>query len=257
VAFLVADNTTNNVNHGAGVNPNPSQGTILILSKLASTTISDFRHILKKGSAGVAGDYAIFALGGDLRLERQRATTNQIVELPNASLTTAWAWYAWTFDITNGGPQTYVAPLSGPFSNVTTSASDGSGTQVDASANALRVFTNHTPASSIAQTIAALYIFSRDLSIEELAEQRAQRGVPIDATCQLCCEYGSDGAAIVRDRSGRGNHGIVTGVTLAANPFDVPPPWRRRAKAQASAGSILLFVSRDMQGPVDMHDMRG
>ena len=217
LALKGTDGSTTHINHGTNAVFDAAQGTIIAWVKLASVTNTDFRHFCKYAQTDGSSVIAFFVTSNNIRMQIQRATTNQFVDIPAASLTTAWAYWAFTWDITNGGPKSYVGSLTSLAADVTTSASDGTGAKSSVATPVMRVGANHVPGNSLAFNIANFFFYTRDLSLAEIQDQQFDT-FPTAPGCALAAQYGADGTRYQIDKSGRGNHGLNSGMTLIYDP---------------------------------------
>lgn len=241
-ALNFVDNSNDAVDHG----PDPTinnlaQGTILLWVNLDNAA-ANFRKLFGKNSGGVNAPRCVRVSGGNWQLIIGRATSNQIVEMPKASLSPgSWQFMAWTWDITNGGPKSYIGDLNTIVSEVTTGASDGSGAQSDDSSQPWSVGAFDTAARQFAMgmKVAMFAIIDTDLPIAAIRKFQ-YRMFPTNTT-KVFSHYGFNGTSTQPDWSGNGNSGTVTGATLAdhaplAPPFGFDSGWHGQFAAGPPAG---------------------
>lgn len=220
---------TDKVNHGSSAaTDNIPQGTIIVWIKF--DVLTGLRGFFSKLNDAFSIGPHFYHPGADATLFRitvPRATTNQQAATATGALTTnTWYFLAGTWDITNGGPKVYKGTATTTVQDVTLAGAetfDGSGTQSDDNAASwMGGNLTQTGSQSVDAQIARVYLFNRDLSLEELRLQQFQ-GPPVVSGALVYSEYGFNGTGTQADWSGKLNNGTVTGAGFAPHaPLRAP-----------------------------------
>ena len=186
-------------------------------------------------AAKVGPDYFIpyiLGSGGSNRwqIEIQRATTFLIASATQANMSTfgenKWCFIGCSYNTAgaNGDQHLYHGDLITGVAEAAayTTQTVGSGS-VNSNAAANLVLGNINAANrGWPGRIALAMIFNRQLSLGEINNQ--QFNPHVDSGCVLYIHFGRNSTGTQFDYSGNGNHGTVTGATVAENPPRVP--WR-------------------------------
>jgi hypothetical protein len=244
LAFTAAG--TNGVNCGSDAAlDNWSAGTVLVWFR-ASTTATVVRYLASKYNPGATNGWQlnnVSANGTQLRLFRHRATTDQQVSSPTGFIVAGqWRFAAAQWDV-NGSPKMFCGSLTATATDQSTSVTAGSGTQVDDSPNNLVVGNVHPLNIGFGGDVASFRLVKGSLTpAEVVAHQWAMldEGDEYQAPLTYCdLRLGENGAVVNYDRSGRGNHGTVSGAALTVGP---PPRWPGRRTLNAAAAAPALFA---------------
>jgi hypothetical protein len=227
------------VDCGSGASmDNITDGTVLAWF-YADDVANTFKGLVSKLNSPAASQgwqfNRVAASGSTLRLIRHRSIGNQIVSSPASQiLAGAWNFGAASWDITGGAPKMYHGTLLAPAADVSTSVTAGSGTQVDDSAGVLTLgnYGNSAIDSAWPGRVALVAVVNRILTPAEVQSwqfrPRALRG------CVGFWQLGRTGTSTQLDYSGNGNHGTVTGATVAQGP---PTRQVRKRKFAASVAA--------------------
>lgn len=203
--------------------------------------------------------FVLNGTGGNLRFRRDR-TTDTDYQTNSAPLTTGkWYFVMAVYDAGAGAGQVvniYVGDEAALAVEATYGvATDGAGAEVTDAAQNLEWGNNPaTHAGAPSADMAQMMVYSRALS---LAEVQALQFRPrmLDANCVLLHRLGDNGTGSQIDLSGNGNHGTVTGATVATrNP--ALGPWRKRGQLYTPWTPAASFV-RPMNRSVGQAVNRG
>ena len=244
-----SDNSTDNVNHGnLSIIDNIDQGTIILWVTLDDVSNS-FRIFSNKTAPGDPDGRLFYRPGADgttFSMQITRATADQTVTTTASTLSTGWNYMVVTWDVPNGAPRSYHGDLTTIVTDVSSGATDGSGTQNDDSNQDL--FVGGDPGTfAIPGDIARFMLFDIDLEIGEIRKQQFHPyGHP---NLVVWSEYGFNGTGAQADYSGNGNSGTVTGATQADHvplgpPFAFGIGWQGAFTAAAAARRRVIIIGK-------------
>lgn len=215
------------------VNGSAASDRISIPSGAAIDSLSASTHIGWFNPSALGGNYALFVKGpgrylvedglvpSKLQYVAGRATTaTNYNTVANTVVVNIWQCFAATFDInasTGNVVKFYRGTLSSVLAAVApgTTAVDGVGT-LTSDAGSAQLVGNYTNfALAFRGLIGPLGIFRSVLSLADMQSWAANTRPAVGGRYGLYFEPGADGTVIVRDLSGLGYAGTVTGATVS------------------------------------------
>lgn len=191
--------------------------------------------VIKRGSDGTA-----WAWLGD------RATTDAQVDLTGVQAN-VWQFMAFQWEVSSNTFKSFIGTLTAKVAEVSASVVNGSGAQIDDSAENLTVgLGNQTPAG---MRMKHLHLVNRLLTLGQIEEQRYVTREPIQSSrfsrhllpgSVLYSEMGYGGTLTQYDWSGTGNSGTGTAVSLAVDPPVMLKPRRRIIGDKAAAAVTAI-----------------
>lgn len=259
MALQLTGGDSDRISHGSGASiDNFSELSFLLWAYISSIppnvrrfffkSPTDFEKELSLGSTGQVST-AMDTDGTDVQATSENSAGN---------IVTANSWWFIALTVSSGlVPRLYLGTLSAPVYEVAyASQTAGTGSPVSDAAGDLVVGNVRTLNRSTAMHAAYASYWNRALSLGELAQQQ-YRPTPGNG-CRMFSVYGYNGTGTQPDYSGNGNHGTVTGATVADH---VPIPFRRIGQlyvphvVAAPAGPRIPIQSIQMwRSPFGMRD---
>jgi hypothetical protein len=226
-ALLFADNSTDNVNFGAGASFGPLNIGSVIWWGYWPSVANVVRGIFNKEVAGASDDITCFRRAADGTVIRLQLTTSATTLLADTTTGTVVAntWLCMLARWNVGVAASWMRGTeSEPLLDRSSAPTLGSGTH-NSGAQSFRI---GAVSGCDAMRVGPFAVFPRWLSDNE-ARAWQRRSIPRPGNVLFVLPGATDASTIQRDLSGCGNHGTITGATLTEGPRMVRvKPYRRR-----------------------------
>lgn len=202
-----------------------------------TSVANNFRTAVGKANNPASHGWQAHLRGTDgsvMRMDILRATVNGTVDTPAGTVkVNLWQFMAWYWSTTNNVAAVYVGTLENPARDVGATVVIGSGAMNSDSADTLLIGNDTGVATSYPGVISAMMLIrNRRPSLDEIHQIQEELLVlpnyhsSIAAKHEFCVglwALGKNGTSTQHDLSGNGNHGTVTGATMAFNPPYIRP----------------------------------